>query len=411
MNLFAVFGRKNKQSVDIPELAPGLGMSVVGESFYSRAFIEIARSVGVTSSSEVEVDVQLHLDPKNPHSRSGKAIAVYVARRKVGHISEQSCIELYDVIVQRGMAARCRGKVFFDDFRVDRPRHSLTIFLDWPARFSDQAAKPAESVAFSKLDGDQQDELTQKREVRIRGEGPDLPELNPGDEINTEDVRGFDLKILEKTLKPHGIRVGRSSSARVHVVAGPDSWNSRVGLERLLKKDIPSVHLDQFLVKYPQFMRNQELEEAIVAARTWMDENPDFTSAEKATVEKAAAAGRLVLRGHAVVEGNPVDGGVSKFALYPARVMKEHRHNLKDLLATSGAKLYDKLLIVGDLERDQEKNRYYISVAGTEVCAMYAEQRDYFDIVTSAKRKDLLEISWRDKDEFSVKVFSFYFHF
>jgi hypothetical protein len=91
--------------------------------------------------------------------------------------------------------------------------------------------------------------------------------------------------------------------------------------------------------------------------------------------------------------------------------MAEHRGNIETLMVSSDARLYDKLLVLGDLRKVEEQSRYYISVDGADVCAMYAEQRDYFDLVGSAKRQDLVEISWIDKETFGVKVFSFYFHY
>ena len=400
--------QEGSEKKDIPQLAQGGLQQIVGESFYSDAFSRIARKLGKPSGAEAEVDVELRLDPSNPHSKSGKAVAVFVLGHTVGHISEPDCVQLFDLIAQRGYEAGCAGRIFFDDFKRERPRHSVSLYLDFPPRFPDQAAR---SVALSKLNGAKQEALQLQREARIDGKGPELPELKSGDEINSEDVRGFELKVLEKLLEPHGISVGRSKSAVLHVIASPDSWNSRVGLERLLKKDIPSIYLNDFLEKYPQFKPDPELEEAIDAARNWIGANPDPSSTEKSVVENAVRLGRLVLRGHAVVEGNPVDGGVSNFALYSGRVMAEHRGNIEALMVSSGARLYDKLLVLGDLRKEEEKNRYYISVDGVDVCAMYSEQRDYFDIVKSAKRQDLVEISWKDKREFSVKVFSFYFHY
>ena len=400
--------REGSEKRDIPQLADGGLQQIVGESFYGDAFSTLARLLRKASGTEAEVDIVLRLDPSNPHSKSGKAVAVFVLGHKVGHIPETHCVQLFDLISQRGSEAGCSGRIFFDDFKRDRPSHSVSLYLDFPPRFPDQADR---SVAFSKLDGAKQDELELKREARIAGNGPELPELNSGDEINSEDIRGFELKVFEKMLEPHGISVGRSSSAALHVIVSPDSWNSRVGLERLLKKDIPSVYLSDFLAKYPQFKPNLELEEAIDAARNWIRLNPDSSSVEKSVVENAVRLGRLVLRGHAVVEGNPVDGGVSSFALYAGRVMAEHRGNIEALMVSSGARLYDKLLVLGDLRKVEEKSRYYISVDGVDVCAMYAEQRDYFDLVGSAKRQDLVEISWIDKETFGVKVFSFYFHY
>jgi hypothetical protein len=109
----------------------------------------------------------------------------------------------------------------------------------------------------------------------------------------------------------------------------------------------------------------------------------------------------------------PADGAVTRVASYEARVMKNHRFNLKNLLVGAGARVYDKLLVVGDLSKDREKNRIYVSVADRQICAMYAEQREYFDIVDRRppeEQKDLVEIYWQAEDEVKVNVFSFHFH-
>jgi len=92
-------------------------------------------------------------------------------------------------------------------------------------------------------------------------------------------------------------------------------------------------------------------------------------------VARARKEGHVLLSGHAILSSDvrKVDGAVTRVASYEARVMKNHRSNLKSLLVDAGARVYDKLLVVGDLSKDREKNRIYVSVADRQICAMYAE--------------------------------------
>lgn len=418
MGLFhRVFGADKGDSIkvvaqgELQDLAEGAAFEVVGESFYTAEFRLIAKDLRAKAGDEVFVEVELRLEPNNKYSKSGKAVAVYALGLKVGHIPETSCAAVFDVIKPTGDAAICQGRIYFDDFSSSSPRHSVVIFIDFPPRF---AGQPARSVAFGQLPLEKQDELHVKRQARIRGGGPTVPELKEGDLVCPENVRGFDLTVLEKILEPHGIRVSKSSSAALYIVDKPETWNSRVGLERLLKMDLPSVFYGDFFEKYPHLAPSEKLAEAIEAARAWMEANPDAYEAEKAIVNRVEREGRLLLRGHAVVSNRPIDGGVSQIASYPARVMKNHRDPLKKLLVDSGARVYDKLILVGDLRKDPETNRMYVSVGGVDVCAMYASERGYFDLMArylDNPFKDVLEISWVGDEEISVNLNSFHFHY
>lgn len=405
--LSSLFGGESAPT-NLPALVPGGHFEVVGESFYSAQFARVARKLGAREGEERFITAELRLDPTNPHSKSGKAVAVYLLGGKVGHIPESECAEVYDAIIAKGMKASCEARVYFDSPLSPKPRHSVSLDLRRPVSSEGEALQ---SVAFAKMDDSKKDELNEKREARIRGEGPPPPELKAGDIVCPENLRGFELRILEKQLAKHDIEVVKSTSAVLHVVDEPSTWNHRVGLERLLKKDIPSLFISEFFSIYPQLAPTGRMAEAVGQAREWLDKNPDPSAVEKEIVQKAARQGSLVLKGHAVAEGLPVDGGISHFALYDGRVMKDHRENLKNLLTERGAEVYDKLLVVGDLRRDPEKSRIYISVGGKDICAMYVEQREYFDIITEAKKQDLVEIFWEEEDLVSVKVFSFYFHY
>jgi hypothetical protein len=419
--LEAIFGggklSESAPRQDLARLAEGGPSDVAGESFYSSAFKQIAKRLDKRQGDEVIVDIELRLDPNNKYSKSGKAVGVHVLGLKVGHVPSADSSATFDTISQRGNAASCKGRVFFDDFGESSPRHSVVLFIDSPTRFEGEEKKPKRSASFSRLDENEQSEIELKIEARKRGEGPPLPELKRGNQVCPEGVKGFDLNILEKVLAAHTIHVRKIPNPDLYVVLKPDTWDdSSAGLEKVIINDRPSVYYNDFFDKYPNLSPSPEMQEAIGAAREWLQSSPGDYESEIALVARARKEGHVLLRGHAILASDvrTAGGAVTRVASYEARVMKDHRANLKSLLVGAGARVYDKLLVVGDLSKDREKNRIYVSVANRQICAMYAEQREYFDIVDrrpQEKQKDLVEIYWQAEDEIKVNVFSFQFHY
>jgi hypothetical protein len=271
-------------------------------------------------------------------------------------------------------------------------------------------------VSFSRLDESEQSEIELKIDARKIGEGPPLPELKRGNQVCPYGVEGFDLNILEKVFAAHTIHVRKIPNPDLYVVSKPETWDdSSAGLEKVAIEDRPSIYYDDFFDKYPELSPSPQMQEAIDAAREWLQSSPGELESEIALVARARKGGHFLLRGHAILSSDvrTAGGAVTRVASYEARVMKNHRFNLKNLLVGAGARVYDKLLVVGDLSKDREKNRIYVSVADRQICAMYAEQREYFDIVDRRppeEQKDLVEICWQAEDEVKVNVFSFHFH-
>ncbi len=137
--LEAIFGggklSESAPRQDLARLAEGGPSDVAGESFYSSAFKQIAKRLDKRQGDEVIVDIELRLDPNNKYSKSGKAVGVHVLGLKVGHVPSADSSAIFDTISQRGNAASCKGRVFFDDFGESSPRHSVVVFIDSPTSF------------------------------------------------------------------------------------------------------------------------------------------------------------------------------------------------------------------------------------------------------------------------------------
>lgn len=104
-------------------------VEIVGESFYKDSFKEIRSELGLGPNSESNLKVELRQDPNNPHSRSGKAVAVFVSGRKVGHISEMHSSIVFDLLDSSGGVNWYEGRVFFGDLREARSKSSVSIRL------------------------------------------------------------------------------------------------------------------------------------------------------------------------------------------------------------------------------------------------------------------------------------------
>lgn len=130
-------------------LAPGQDFDVVGESFRAGAFVKIKRRLGANDGDSVTVEAQLIVDPKNPHSKSGKAVAVHVDGQHVGFVPDSSSSGLFDLLQTRGGKATCGATVYFDTLSSP-PMNSVRLQIASPPRFQDQAIS-AESAEAEKL--------------------------------------------------------------------------------------------------------------------------------------------------------------------------------------------------------------------------------------------------------------------
>jgi hypothetical protein len=173
-------------------LTPGQDFDVVGESFRAGAFVKIKRRLGANDGDSVTVEAQLIVDPKNPHSKSGKAVAVHIDGQHVGFVPDNSSSGLFDLLQTRGGKATCGATVYFDTLSSP-PMNSVRLQISSPPRFQDQAisAEAAEAEKLAK-----QKEADRSRTWRdVIGDGNwDDAKVDAGDSVlaHSWDVNGVD---------------------------------------------------------------------------------------------------------------------------------------------------------------------------------------------------------------------------
>lgn len=100
---------------------PGQQVDVVGEQYRDVAIRKMMKSEPgffANNGAEIFDDAVLVLDPNNPFSSSGKAVAVYVRGVHVGYLSDDSTSEWYSVLPQieaRGMSLSVMARTWAVD--------------------------------------------------------------------------------------------------------------------------------------------------------------------------------------------------------------------------------------------------------------------------------------------------------
>jgi hypothetical protein len=102
-------------------------VEIVGESFYVESFKYLRDQLGVGSDTEVQVEVELVNDPKNPHASNGKAVAAFVMGKKVGHVSSETSEAVFDSIATWSDRVKTKGRIYFGDMRQNPPRNSVSV--------------------------------------------------------------------------------------------------------------------------------------------------------------------------------------------------------------------------------------------------------------------------------------------
>jgi hypothetical protein len=96
------------------KLLRGGSVPVVGESFNSDTFQRLYTLTSGDVRDPIINTATLKIDPTNQHSRSGKAVAVFINGQKVGHIAERVCEIVFDELEKLGGSADCDCSVYFD---------------------------------------------------------------------------------------------------------------------------------------------------------------------------------------------------------------------------------------------------------------------------------------------------------
>lgn len=105
-------------------------LEVVGEFYHQESFAKLRELFGTEGDSEHIVEAELRIDPDNPYSDSGMAVAVYVKDLHVGHIPELLAPNIYELIEPRGGTVTLGARVWLDHVDSKPNKSSVQLFID-----------------------------------------------------------------------------------------------------------------------------------------------------------------------------------------------------------------------------------------------------------------------------------------
>ena len=111
-------------------LEPLSEIEVVGETFYKKSFDALREELESDGDTEHDVEAELRIDPKNQYSPSGKAVAVFINKHKVGHVPEWLTPKVFDALEPLGGTITLPARLYLDDEGGGRQRNSVIVRLD-----------------------------------------------------------------------------------------------------------------------------------------------------------------------------------------------------------------------------------------------------------------------------------------
>jgi len=115
---------------DDEELEPLSEIKVVGEMFYKKSFEALREELKTQGNTEHIVEVELRNDPDNEYSDSGKAVAVYIRNKHVGHVPEWLAPKVFDQLEPGGGTVTLGARLYLDYFDAKPQKNSVTVILD-----------------------------------------------------------------------------------------------------------------------------------------------------------------------------------------------------------------------------------------------------------------------------------------
>ena len=113
-------------------LLRGSQVDVVGESYYSASFKKLSKFQESSAGHSKLRTAELHVDPSNPYSKSGKAVAVRIQGHQVGHLPERIAPLFFDFISDLGGSVECEAQVSFDSAEYGYKWSSVRLFTLCP---------------------------------------------------------------------------------------------------------------------------------------------------------------------------------------------------------------------------------------------------------------------------------------
>jgi len=115
---------------DDEELQPLAEIKVVGEMFYKKSFEALRDELKTQGNTEHIVEVELRNDPDNEYSDSGKAVAVFIRDKKVGHVPEWLAPKVFAQLEPEGGTVTIGARLYLDYFDAKPQKNSVTVSLD-----------------------------------------------------------------------------------------------------------------------------------------------------------------------------------------------------------------------------------------------------------------------------------------
>lgn len=121
---------KTNSSPAEEELEPLDQIQVVGEMFYKKSFEALREELKTEGNTEHIVEVELRNDPDNEYSDSGKAVAVFIRNKKVGHVPEWLAPKVFDQLEPEGGTVTLGARLYLDYIDAKPQKNSVTVVLD-----------------------------------------------------------------------------------------------------------------------------------------------------------------------------------------------------------------------------------------------------------------------------------------
>ena len=102
----------------------------MGEFFYKKSFAALREELKSEGNSEHILEAELRVDPDNEYSDSGKAVAVYIRNKQVGHVPEWLAPTVFDALEPDGGKVTLGARLWLDDGGSRPKNSSVTVFLD-----------------------------------------------------------------------------------------------------------------------------------------------------------------------------------------------------------------------------------------------------------------------------------------
>ncbi|MCF8522730.1 MAG: hypothetical protein K9G08_03075 [Pontimonas sp.] len=105
-------------------------IQVVGEFFYKKSFEALREQLKSDGDTEHIVEAELRNDPDNEYSDSGKAVAVFIRDKKVGHVPEWLAPKVFDKLEPEGGTVTLGARLYLDHPTAKPQKNSVTVKLD-----------------------------------------------------------------------------------------------------------------------------------------------------------------------------------------------------------------------------------------------------------------------------------------